>query len=160
MAGQHRPDYQMSGTNAVLYTLHHRSPDPLHLWRRAVPISRLWRVGVSVLHVLPGYECADIVIQENVEQLPNGLKFLAESSPECHVDVEADSSQSDGRDCPVRYKGSATSDLSCTSSLTPCGPSQCVLIAILVVVTGRREDNIVKRGADFNPTSYPAKMPL
>jgi hypothetical protein len=138
MSGQSRPNYRMSGTNAVLCTLHRRSPDPLHIWRRGVPISRLWRVGVSVLHILAGCECPDIVIEENVEQLSYGLDFWAESSREGHVIVEADSSQSDGRDCPVRYKGSATSNSSCTSSLTPCCPSQCVLIAILVVVMGRR----------------------
>ena len=61
----------------------------------------------GVLHVL--YSCW---LMGNVEQLWDRLSFVAESSPEGQVDIEADAPQPGNEDCAICYRDSVTSTVS------------------------------------------------
>lgn len=65
--------------------------------------------------------CPEIVIDENVEPLSVYLSFVADNSPEGHIDdAETASPWSNGGDCTVRYEDSAFDTMSYILSLTPC----------------------------------------
>jgi hypothetical protein len=152
-SGRSQQGHRMSRTDKLLYRLHHQRPTPLRRTRKDVPICRMFLADEGVLHVL--YSCW---LMGNVEQLWDRLSFVAESSPEGQVDIEADAPQPGNEDCATCYRDSVTSTVSYQAFTHAMRSILMRTHQSFSCCDGKGKHKTVKKEADLSPIPLTTKV--